>query len=209
MHLFTRQGRFAPDQVEEGLVYAAALAQYVNQKTGLEVIPWTALYGAPVGTVSWSARVESQAAMGAAGAKLQADTGYRERVSANAHRFEGPVDDALGQILAFSGERPAAPQLATITIAECAGGRLADATAWGVDIMQYSAKVTGAAASVGRGIYGSFGTLVWIALYESLDEVDAADAATSTDPGYLERLDQAGDFFRPGSATQRLIQRIG
>ena len=66
MHLFTRKGRFAPDQVEDGLVYAAEIAQYVSQKTGLEVVPWATLYGEPVGTVSWSARVESQAAMGAA-----------------------------------------------------------------------------------------------------------------------------------------------
>ena len=209
MHLFTRQGRFAADQVEEGLAYAAEIAQYVSETTGLEVIPWTSLYGAPIGTVSWSARVDSQAAMGEAGAKLQADAGYRERVAANAHRFDGPVEDALGQILAASGERPTSPQLAAITTAECAGGKLADATAWGVDIMEYSAKVTGAPSSIVRGIYGPFGTLVWIALYESLDQVDAADAATSTDPGYLERIDQAGDFFRPGSATQRLIQRIG
>jgi hypothetical protein len=209
MHIFTRQGRFAPDQVVEGLVYAVEIAQHVSQQTGLEVIPWTVLYGAPIGTVSWSARVESQAAMGEAGARLQADPGYREKVAANAHRFDGPVEDQLGQVLAASGERPAAPQHAVITTAECAGGKLADATAWGVDIMQYSAKLSGAASYVCRGVYGEFGKLVWIALFDSLDQVDAADAATSTDPGYLEQLDQAGDLFRPGSVTQRLIQRIG
>ena len=38
--------------------------------------------------------------------------------------------------------------------------------------------------------------------------IEAADAAMSSDPTYLERIDQGGELFLPGAATQRLIRRL-
>jgi hypothetical protein len=81
--------------------------------------------------------------------------------------------------------------------------------AWGVDMMQYVAKLTGAESSFARGLYGPFASVVWVSRFVSLQAVDAADAKLSNDPDYLERLDGAGDLFLPGSTTQRLIRRLG
>lgn len=207
MHLFTRQAMFARDQIADGLAYAVDIAQYVGKTTGLEVNAWAALYGAPLGTVSWSARVDSQAAMGAASATLLADAGYQKRLAANLHRFDGHAEDLIGEVVAVSGD--ASPsQYVTIVTAQCALGKIADSMAWGVDIMQHAAKLSGAASTLVRGLYGPFGTLVWLATYDSLEQVDKAGAALSSDPAYLERLDQGGDLFVPGSGTQRLIQRL-
>ena len=207
MHLFTRQATLARDQIQDGLAYAADVAQYVGKKTGLEVNAWAALYGAPLGTVSWSARVDSQAAMGAASATLLGDAGYQERLAANLHRFDGAAEDAIGEFVAFAGEGAPRSYVSIVT-AQCALGKIADAMAWGVDIMQHAAKLTGADSSLVRGLYGPFGTLVWIATYDSLADVDKAGVALSSDTTYLERLDQGGDFFVPGTGTQRLIQRL-
>jgi hypothetical protein len=208
MHLFTRQATLAPDHLQDGLAYAVEIAEYVSDKTGLEVVPWTALYGAPVGSVSWSARVPSQAAMGAAQDTLAADDGFLERSSASRHLFTGPAEDAIGQFLAFAGGSVTGGGFATIVISQCAGGNVADATAWGVDTMQYVSKLTGAESSIARGIYGPFATLVWVSRFDSLEAVDDADAVLSNDPQYLERLDGAGDLFLPGSTAQRLIRRL-
>jgi len=208
MQLFTRQATLARDQIQDGMAYAVEIAQYVSTRTGLEVNAWTTVYGAPLGSVSWSTRVASQAAMGAAQETLAADPGFLERMSANGHRFDGSSEDAIGEFVAFSGDGGTVRQYASITTAQCAGGKIADAMAWGVDVMQHVAKVTGSDGSLVRAIYGPFATLVWISLYDTLDEVDAADRATSSDPSYLERLDQGGDLFLPGSASQRLIRRL-
>ena len=58
------------------------------------------------------------------------------------------------------------------------------------------------------GLDGPFVTLVWFSLADTLEEADAADAAMSSDPSYLERIDQAGELFLPGTASQRLIRRL-
>ncbi|MDQ1458806.1 MAG: hypothetical protein QOI08_290, partial [Actinomycetota bacterium] len=35
-----------------------------------------------------------------------------------------------------------------------------------------------------------------------------ADAAMSSDPTYIERIDQGGELFTPGTVSQRLIRRL-
>jgi hypothetical protein len=208
MNLFTRQATLAPEHLQEGLAYTVEIAQYVSEKTALDVIPWTTMFGAPLGSVSWSARVDSQAALGAVQDTLAADSTFQARVKDASRFFTGSPEDAIGQFVAFSGTGGEIRQYASIVTAQCAAGKVAEAMAWGVDMMQYVGKLTGLDSSIVRGIYGPFATLVWISLADSLDEVDAADAAMSSDPSYLERLDQAGDLFQPGSAQQRLIRRL-
>ena len=208
MHLFTRQATLGRDHVQDGLGYAVEIAQYVSEKTSLEVIPWATVYGAPIGSVSWSARVESQAAMGAAQDALLADPGFQERVTRNAQLFVGLPEDSIGEFVGFSGAGDTVRQYASIVTAQCAAGKVTDAMAWGVDMMQYAGKLTGLDTSIVRGLYGPFATLVWISLADTLEQVDAANAAMSGDPTYLERLDQAGDLFLPGSGAQLLIRRL-
>ena len=208
MHLFTRQATLARDQIEDGMAYAVEIAGYVTKKTGLDVNPWTTVYGGQLGSVSWSARVDSQAAMGAATDELANDAGFQKQVAANSHRFDGPLEDSIGEFVALSGDGGPVRQYASIVTAQCAGGKIADAMAWGVDMMQLSAKLTGSDGALVRPIYGPFATLVWIGLFDTLEEADAAETARSGDPSYLERLDQGGDLFLPGSASQRLIRRL-
>jgi len=208
MHLFTRQATLARDQIQDGMAYAVEIAGYVSKKTGLEVNPWATVYGGPLGSVSWSARVDSQAAMGAATETLAADAGFQKQVAANGHLFDGTLEDSIGEFVALSGEPGPSRKYAGIVTAQCAGGKIADAMAWGVDIMQLSAKLTGSDHALVRPLYGPFATLVWIALFDTLEEADAVETARASDPSYLERLDQGGDLFVPGSATQRLIRRL-
>jgi hypothetical protein len=69
-------------------------------------------------------------------------------------------------------------------------------------------KLTGLDTSLARGIYGPWATLVWISLADTLEEADSADAAMSSDPSYLECVDQGGELFIPGTASQRLVRRL-
>ena len=47
-----------------------------------------------------------------------------------------------------------------------------------------------------------------IQLVDSLDQVDAANTAMNSDPGYIEMIDQGGALFLPGSGYGRLSQRL-
>jgi hypothetical protein len=51
------------------------------------VIPWAGVFGFPLGTVVYSARVESQAAVADALAKLSADPGYQRLVAESGRRL--------------------------------------------------------------------------------------------------------------------------
>ena len=174
------------------------------------MIPWTVVYGAPLGTVSWSVRVDSQAAMGAAQNKLMSDAGYITMVTGEAARlFSGPAEDAITQFIASAGTGANTGGFAQVITAQCAPGKISAAMAWGVEIMNHVHKVTGLNAAMVRGLYGPFATIGWIILADSLDQVDAAEAATSSDPSYIESIDGAGDLFSPGTASSRLLRRLG
>jgi hypothetical protein len=45
-------------------------------------------------------------------------------------------------------------------------------------------------------------------LAETMEEVDIATASLAADGTYLERIDDAGPLFLPGSASQRLLRRL-
>ena len=210
MHLFIRSRSIDTANGPEALAFSVEHAQYVSKVTGLEVIPWATVYGDPVGTISSSVRVESQAAMGAALATLAADPGYQKRIADSAGRlFVGPTEDAIGEILSFAGPGGSDGSFATVVTAQCAPGRIAEAMTWGVDILEHASKVTGLDGSFVRVLYGPWASLAWINLAETLEEVDGAAAALAADATYLERIDEGGPLFLPGTASQRLIRRLG
>jgi hypothetical protein len=210
MNLFTRTRTIDPEHMQEALEFSVEIAQYVTDTTHLKVIPWISVYGDPVGTVSFSARVESLAAMGAAQETLATDAGFQQRLREQGTRyFSGPTQDVIAQFVDMAGTAPNTGKFASIVTAQCAGGKIAEAMAWGVDIMNHVAKVADMDVALVRGLYGPWATLGWISVVDSLDKVDSVEAATSTDPTYIETIDQAGDLFVPGSAQQRLVRRLG
>ena len=210
MHLFTRTRTINVEHADDAHAFAVDMGQYASATTGLEIVPWAAVYGAAVGTVSYSARVSSQGAMAAALATLAADPGYRHRLATSVgHLFTGPVDDAIGEIVSFVGSGGNVGNLVSITTARCAPGRTAEAMAWGVDILSHASKVTGLDGALVRGLYGPCATLAWISLADTWDEVDAATVALAADATYLERIDDGGEVLLAGSVSRRLLRRLG
>jgi hypothetical protein len=210
MHLFTRTRMIDPMHATEAHAFAVDMSQYAAATTGLEVIPWATVYGGPVGTVSYSARVDSQGAMGAAMATLVSDAGYQQRVTDSVgHLFTGPVEDAIGEFVSFAGPGGNAGNFAMVVTAQCAPGRIAEAMAWGVDILSHHSKITGLDGALVRSLYGPWATLAWVQLADSWEDVDAAVASLAADATYLERIDDAGQLFLAGSASQSLARRLG
>jgi hypothetical protein len=207
MYLFSRSRNADPNHMAEALAWAPEVAKYVTKKTGLTVLPWAAVYGIPLGTLSWSARVESQAQMGAAQAKLADDAGYQKLIASGSKYFSGPAEDSLTQFVHMEGT-PNSGKFASIVRAQCAPGRIADAMLWGVDMTKYVAKLSGLPGSMVRTMYGPWAGVGWILLADNLAQIDNAEAVSSADHSYLQRIDSGGELFIASSAVQILLRSL-
>ena len=139
-----------------------------------------------------------------------ADAGYLKMVSGEGARlFSGPAEDVITQFVGMAGTGTNVGKYAALVTAQCAPGKIAKAMAWGIDIMNHVHKLTGLNTAMVRGLYGPWATVGWITLADSLEQVDAGEAATSGDASYIESVDGAGDLFSEGSASNRLIRRLG
>ena len=182
----------------DAMASAVGIAAHAAATTGLEVEPWTGVYGLPCGTVVYSAQVESQSVMAAALTTL-AESG---------RTLDGPGEDAVAELVSAAGSAEGSSRFASVVLAQCAPGRMAEATAWGVDILSHASKATGLDGLFLRARYGPWASLVWISFAETMEEVDDSAAALAADPTYVERIDDAGPLFIPGSASQRLLRRL-
>jgi hypothetical protein len=208
MYLFSRVGTIDPSRAEEAMAFAAGITSHVTKVTGLETHAWSGHYGAPLGQVSWSCRVDSHAAMAAASAKLLADAGYQKRIADANGLFAGAMTDNLVQVVGTAGTPGPIGKYASIVRAQCAPGQIVSAMTWGVDIMNHVSKLTGNSMMLVRSMYGPWAQMGWVSTLDSMEAVDAADAAMSADAGYIEKVDEGGPLFIAGSADQVLLQRL-
>jgi hypothetical protein len=208
MNLFSRSMAVNSTDPAGGFGFSVEIARYVSKASGVEVTPWTTVYGAPLGIVSFSCRVDSLAAMGAVNAKLTADKGYADLLAKGAGKLVGPIEDVMSQFVTMSGEPNLGGKYDGIISAQVAGGKIGEAMGWSVDILNHVTKVTGIGGLLVRGLFGPWATLAWIGLYESLDQLDEAEAAQASDGAYVKKLDKGGNLFVDGSAQQRLLQRL-
>lgn len=208
MNLYTRQTLMDPSHVEEALAASVEVGQLVTKVTGLEIATWSTIFGLRLGSITWSARVDSQAALAAATAKLIGNADYEKWMNMNRHFFSGLPEDQFLRVVAFEGTpKPGAYNV--VIRAQCAPGKIAAAMAWGVETMQYVAKLTGDSPMMVASRYGQFATIGWVTNYDTLDKVDAYHDTVQSDAGYLSRLDEAGDLFVVNSVASALSQRLG
>lgn len=208
MYLYARTGAAAPGKQLEATAFAIDIAAKVNSITSLDVRVWTPVYGAPMNTFSWVAMLEHASDMAMTSEKLLADATYMDAVSGAAELFVS-VEDSLGEILSLLGPHEGDPHFASVVTAQCAGGHIAEAVSWGVDLAEHVHTITGRDGAFGRSVYGPWAQVSWISLADTAQQVEIAEAATNADPTFLERVDQAGALFVPSTATSLLSRRIG
>jgi hypothetical protein len=193
------------------LGWAVEMTEFVNANTDLDVGLWVGGFGFPLGTVAWSARVESRDQLQAAIAGLMEINEYHDRVEAGQEFVTTPGQDSLRQLIfpdAMPEGAPPVGAVATLTTASAAAGHIADAIGWGVEIAGIFAETTGSQASFLVDSYGAYGQVTWISVQESMAATDAANAALMANPDYLKSIDDAGGFFVEGSGMQALATRI-
>lgn len=210
MHLFSRVATLTGG-VRRPLEWATEVTAQVNSTIDLEVSLWTANFGFPVGTVSWSAMVESRQQLADETAKLMGDDDYLSMVEKGQEFATTPAEDHLRTVVHMTSEpEGAAPvgSAAEIITAAPAGGKIGEAMTWGVGMADRFASVTGADSAFMADAYGSFGQMTWISVFPDAAAVEAAAEATMADADYMAAVDGAGELFQPGSGQRGLVTRM-
>lgn len=208
MYLFSKTATIHPDHIQSAIGFSLEAAAHASRVTGKPIATWTTVYGGSLAGVGWSMRIDSLAENGALLAKLEADRNYTNLVASARGYFEGPVEDSVSQIVSAHGDGNIGNYV-QLTQAQCAAGRIAEAMAWGADMTALVFKLTGLNSSMVRSMFGPWAQLGWITNAETLADVDRANDATSSNPEYIERIDQGGELFVTGSASSRLLRKIG
>ena len=207
MYIFSRTATIKPEHLEEGMGFAVDIAARVTSVTGKPLAVYNMAFGAPLGTVMWSTRYESQAEAADIGAKLAVDPGYMDAVRAHIGLFSAAPVDALVNVVSSTLE--AQPRtIYAITQATIANGKLAAAMAFGVKAQEFVAKATGLPTAFTSSVYGAFGGVGWLTGGSSMADMDTLQTMESTNEKFLALLEEAGDLFVEGSGSNALIQRI-
>jgi hypothetical protein len=197
---------------DESMAWAAEITGVANGASDVDVTCWASLYGHPVGTVAWSAVVESRTQMMTLGAKLAAEPSYSALISRAADWVRTPAQDHFRRPLNAAATPPSGPPpigaVAQVTTAVATAGRLMDAMAWGLDMAEYTAKASELPVTFFSDVYGQFGGVAWIGVQPDMAAVDATDVRLNGDAGYLERIGKLGDLFVANSGNVALMTRI-
>ena len=189
--------------------WVADITQYVNANSTLEVTCWAGTFGYPIGTVAWSCFVDSQATLAAATNALIGQSGYLDRLDAAAELVTTPGHDVLREVIHGSpSDPPPVGAVGTITTATASVDRLADAIGWSVELAQYLEGVTGTPVGVLTDVFGTLGSIAWIAVAPDVASSEAARAKAVADPGYISRLTATKELFIPGSGHSGQVTRI-
>ena len=181
----------------------------MNSHSDLDVSLWSYTFGQPLGTVAWSAVVESQVALAESTAKLLTDDGYFDQLEQAQGLVAQPGVDHLRELIyGQPSEPPAIGAVATITTATALVDRMADAVGWSVEIAQYAGELTGASVALLTNVFGQMGELAWIGVQPDLASGEAARTKLGADPGYLSRLAATKDLFVPASGHVSHLARL-
>lgn len=210
MYLFTRQTVLSGD-LAGATEWAAKIGAHVTTVTGVDVSTWATWFGAPLGTVTWSAWVESHDGLSVLSA-VEADPTYVALVKEGQAYGTAPhLMNMRSPLTPMPAERATLPlgAVATITSAVAAAGKLGAAAAWGSEVAAHVSSVTGDPIAFFADAYGTFGQLTWIGVSADAKAADTANDKVSADAGYMTMLDATGGLFVEGSSSRMLSVRIG
>lgn len=148
----------------ETMAYATEMCELVNERSTFDVSLWQVLFGAPIGTVSFSMLVESRAAFVAGQATLLGDDEYLDAIERGKDLIAQPGEDRLVSMLHHAGgelRRADVGACANITTALAEVDRIADTLTWSVGMADLAAAISGYPVHLGTLEHGPFGELQW------------------------------------------------
>ena len=195
--------------VPEVMAYATGMRQLVSDKTGADIALWSALFGAPFGTVTYATRVDGLSGLAAMSSSFVDDAEYHAKAAQGRDLLVGPPEDQLLQLIhgELGEASPPVGSVATVTVATAAGS-FGAAAAWGVEVAQLVESVTGSPVIFGSGIGGTIGQFAWIGVNADFAAADEAGAAMAQNADYMAKLEEANGIFVPGGANRTVSVRV-
>jgi hypothetical protein len=209
-YLFTRSARLAPGDVPAAMAWAVKMTEKVNAVADIRVSLWSTVMSPELGRLTWTTVVEDLAVLTATDEKLMADSSYHE-LSKQGAEFDsgGGIDDGLVRYVHADRDGVESATYATLVRAILAPGNAVKGIELGVDIAQRAKAITGRPTSFGTAQTGAYGEVGWIALYDSIDQVQAASEALAADAAFAKLLDEkASKAYLAGHSTQSITRKI-
>ena len=188
--------------------WAAEVTAGVNKHSVSEVSLWRAAFGAPVGTIAWSAPVESLGQVDDLNAATAADADLAALTAKGAEYVAEAEPDRLLALVhgEVTSSAPVGSYMGAVR-ATAAPGQWVGAGAWAAHIAGVYSEVTGLNVVVTSTVAGPMGEMSWFVRHENSASVEAAIAATMSSEKYMNEVNSGGEFFVPG-ATQMYAQRM-
>ena len=209
-YLFSRSARLAPGNVLAAMAWAVQMTEKVNAIAETRVSLWSTVMSPELGQLSWTTVVDDLAVLTATDEKLMADSGYHDLAAQGAEFDSGNgIQDGLVRYVHADRDGIATAQYATLVRAVLAPGSSVKGIELGVELAVQAKAITGRPTSFGVAQTGVYGEVGWIALYDSIDQVQAAGEALSADASFSKLLDErASKAYLAGRSTQTISRKI-
>ena len=210
MYTFTRTLRLRSGNIRESMGWGLEMLEKVNQISEATFSLWTPIFSPGVGSLAFAAIVDDLTVLESTNAKAMADDGYVALADKGAAHTSGdPINDQVVSFVHgdFTTERDV--QVVAVVEAVVASGSFRRGIEVGIEIATRAEAAGGAATAFGICTSGAYGCVQWLTGYESVAEMQRAEAAVNGDSAFLQYLDEgAAGVFIEGSATQRTARRL-
>ena len=79
----------------------------------------------------------------------------------------------------------------------------------GVETAQAASKVTGCPTSFGMHVTGAYGSVEWVTVYASIEEMQRSGDAIAADAGFNQKVDkELSKVYLPGVTTQTAFRKV-
>jgi hypothetical protein len=202
MYLFSRSVRLGAGNPEKQLAWALRVTEKVNQISEVPVELWTSVFSPRAETLVWTATVDDLLTLETIENKLISDSGYVTLVEEGAaHASSDPIDDGL---LMFVFADPAAADVqaayATTVQATLAPGGTMRGMELGVETAQRAGQISGCPTSFCTSLTGTYGSVEWITVFSSIEQMQRGQEAIGADADFGQRLDkELSKVYLPGA----------
>lgn len=211
MYVFTRSIRLGGSgKIRDAMTWSLELTEKINQISETRFSLWSPLFSANAMSLSWATQVDELEELEAVDAKLMADDSYVSMIDrGTAFNSGDQVDDALVSYVHGDFSKSGDVKVVSIVETTVANGAFAKGMEVGVEIAERVEKITGLPTGFGIHSSGTYGRVQWLTGYGSIAEMQKAENAVNSDPGFLQLLDsKVPEVYVQGSGEQRLARKI-
>ncbi len=181
-------------------------ATVATRVTGIPTFTWQVSYH-PMGN-GWmtSARVETQAQLEEAWAKMAASSEMLDAMEEVARLAPSPPVDNIARIVGGSlGDRPAT--IVRATVATAAPGQIGPAVGWLVQMATTGSAALGVPIAATMNVAGTYGGMALITSYESAEQVDQVADKLMVDESLQQMIADGAHLFA-GESAQMMLRRM-